>query len=94
MVALSNLKTNRIPQVVVISPNDVCNCSFSVWMNRVWDILNEYKGKINITSLTSDCDGATKLGQGGRTVVIDGEVVPVFLLQRRLGELIYQSQGD
>ena len=63
-------------------------------MNRVWDILNEYKGKINITSLTSDCDGAKKLGQGGRTVVIDGEVVPVFLLQRRLGELIYQNQGD
>ena len=78
----------------MISPSDACSCSFSVWINRVWDILNEYREEIQITSVTSDSEEAKELGQGGRTVVVNGTVTPVFLLENRLNELITPNQVD
>ena len=57
-------------------------------MNRVLDILNEYKGQIHITSLTSDSDRARELGVSGRTILINGEIPQVFLLKDKITELI------
>ncbi len=77
-----------MPHIEVIVPNDICSCSFSVWMNRVWDILNEFKDQIHITSLTSDSTRARELGVTGRSVVINGKIIPVFLLKDRIVDLI------
>ena len=85
---MSSQKKHTQPIIEVISPNDVCSCSFSVWMNNAWDILNEYKGQIHITSLTSDSNRARELGVSGRTIVINGETTPVFLLKDKINELI------
>ena len=76
------------PKVEVISLAGVCDCSFSVWIGKVWDILMEQKDKLEIERLTSDSPRAHKLGTGGRTVVINGEVVPLFLLKQKLLELL------
>ncbi|MHA1994889.1 MAG: hypothetical protein ACW97Z_10130 [Candidatus Hodarchaeales archaeon] len=96
---MSKQKKQIIPHIEVIAPIDVCSCSFSVWMNRVWDILNEFKDQIHITSLTSDSTRARELGVAGRSVVINGDIVPVFLLKDTLIELIvrkinYTSSGS
>ncbi len=84
-----NGKENSIfPQVEIISPNDECSCSFSIWMNRVWDILNEFDGKVNISSISSDSKRANELGATGRTVVVNGSEVPVFLLKETITKLL------
>jgi hypothetical protein len=80
------------PKIEVISPADVCNCSFSVWINKVWDILQEYRDKVEIESLTSDSLRAEELGVGGRSVVVNGEVTPVFELERKLEELLNRER--
>ncbi|MFX0183719.1 MAG: hypothetical protein ACFE95_11605 [Candidatus Hodarchaeota archaeon] len=80
------------PKIEVISPAGVCNCSFSVWINKVWDILQEYSDKVEIESLTSDSFRAEELGVGGRSVVVNGEVTPVFELERKLEELLKKER--
>ena len=83
---MSKQNKQIMPHIEVIVPN--CSCSFSVWMNRVWDILNEFKDQIHITSLTSDSTRARELGVTGRSVVINGKIIPVFLLKDRIVDLI------
>ncbi|PWI47834.1 hypothetical protein CEE45_09995 [Candidatus Heimdallarchaeota archaeon B3_Heim] len=85
---MSSQKKHTQPKIEVISLNDVCRCSFSIWMDRVWDILNEYKGQIHITSITSDSNRVRELGVSGRTILINGEIAPVFLLKDKINELI------
>ena len=85
---MSKQNKQIMPHIEVIVPNDICSCSFSVWMNRVWDILNEFKDQIHITSLTSDSTRARELGVTGRSVVINGKIIPVFLLKDRIVDLI------
>lgn len=76
------------PRIEVVSPAGVCNCSFSVWINKVWDILQVYRDKVEIESLTSDSFRAEELGVGGRSIVVNGEVIPIFELERKLEELL------
>ena len=76
------------PIIEIISPAGECSCSFSTWINRVWDILNEYNEEITIISLVSDAPRARELGGRGRSVYINGELIPVFNLDRILKELI------
>ncbi|MFX0088083.1 MAG: hypothetical protein ACFFAU_20685 [Candidatus Hodarchaeota archaeon] len=80
---------NSLPKhkVEIFSPAEACSCSFSVWINNVWNILEDYRDKLEIISLTSDTDRAKKLGVSGRTVVVNGEIVPIFLLEQKLDEL-------
>lgn len=80
------------PKIEVVSPADVCSCSFSVWINKVWDILQEYRDKVEIESLTSDSLRAEELGVGGRSIVVNGEVTPVFELERKLEELLNRER--
>ncbi len=75
-------------KIEIFSPAEACSCSFSVWINNVWDILQEYRDKFDIISITSDTPRAKELGVSGRTVVVNGEVVPVFLLEKKLKELL------
>ena len=76
------------PKIEVFSPSGVCDCSFSVWIGKVWDVLFKYKDQLAIESLTSDSSRAQELGIGGRTVLINGQVVPLFLLEQKLQELL------
>ncbi|PWI46580.1 hypothetical protein CEE45_16090 [Candidatus Heimdallarchaeota archaeon B3_Heim] len=76
------------PKVEVFSPVGVCGCSFATWIDNVWDILMKYKDYLEIESLTSDSSRAHKLGVGGQTVVINGESIPVFLLEQTLLKLL------
>ncbi|MFW9903357.1 MAG: hypothetical protein ACFFFH_03415 [Candidatus Thorarchaeota archaeon] len=52
------------PIVEIIAPVGECSCSFSTWINRVWDILNEYKDQIMIESLVSIAPRVKELGGG------------------------------
>ena len=81
-----NMKSK--PTVEIISPAGECSCSFSTWINRVWDILNEYREKLEIVSLVSEDPRAKELGGKGRSVFINGEYIPVFNLEQKLEELI------
>ncbi|MFX1539058.1 MAG: hypothetical protein ACFFDI_33170 [Promethearchaeota archaeon] len=76
------------PTIEIITPAGECSCSFSTWINRVWDILNEYREEIIIVSLVSDTPRAKELGGGSRSVFINDEQVAVFNLERKLKELI------
>lgn len=80
----------KVPKlrVEVISPAGECSCSFSTWINKVWDILNEYQERIEIVSLMSDSPRAEELGVGSRSVVVNGESIAVFELERKLNELL------
>ena len=76
------------PIVEVISPAGECSCSFSTWINKVWDILNEFRDRLDIVSLVSDSPRVKELGVGGRSVVVNGELVPVFELERKIRVLL------
>lgn len=76
------------PVVEIISPSKACNCSFSAWINNVWDIITKYKDSIEIESITSDTLRAKELGVASRAVIINGEITPVFLIAHKLKELI------
>jgi hypothetical protein len=76
------------PKVEVFSPAGACGCSFAVWIGKVWDILMKYKDQLEIVNLTSDSPRAHELGVGGRTVVINGAITPVFSLERKIQELL------
>lgn len=75
-------------KVEVFLPAGVCDCSFSVWIGKVWDVLANYKDQLEVESLFSDSSRAHELRVGGRTVVINGEVIPVFLLEQKLLDLL------
>ncbi len=79
---------NETPRIEVISPNDACSCSFSIWMTRVWDILNEFDNKVHVTSLTSDSDRTRELGATGRTVIVNGNEIPIFRLKETIDKLL------
>ena len=79
------------PLIEIITPAGECSCSFSTWINRVWDILNEYKDEIIIESLVSDAPRVKELGGRGRSIFINGEYIAVFNLERKLKELIVQK---
>jgi len=74
--------------IEIISPAGECSCSFSTWINRVWDILNVYREKIKIVSLISDDPRAKELGGKGRSVFLNSEHIPVFTLEQKLKELL------
>ncbi|UCE14194.1 MAG: hypothetical protein JSV04_03205 [Candidatus Heimdallarchaeota archaeon] len=76
------------PIVEVISPVGECSCSFSTWINKVWDILNEYRDRLEIVSLVSDSPRVEELGVAGRSIVVNGVVVPIFELEQKLIELL------
>lgn len=80
------------PIIEVFSPAEACECSFAIWIGKVWDILFKYKDQLEIESLTSDSPRAQELGVGGRTVVINGKVTPVFLLDQKLRELLAREK--
>lgn len=80
------------PIIEVFSPAGACECSFAVWIGKVWDILFKYKEQLEIRSLTSDSPRAQELGVGGRTVLINGKVTPVFLLEQKLQELLISKK--
>jgi len=48
----------------------------------------KYKDQLEIVSLTSKSPRAQGLGVGDRAVVINGETTPVFLLGRKIQELL------
>lgn len=76
------------PIVEIIYPAGECNCSFSTWINHIWDILNEYKDEIMIESLILDTPRAKELGGRGRSVFVNGEYIAVFNLERKLKDSI------
>ena len=81
---MDNVTKNKVE---IFSPEEACSCSFSVWVNNVWNILQDYRDKLEIISLTSDTHRAKELGVSGRTVVVNGEAIPIFLLEKKLEEL-------
>ena len=85
---MDHKKTSTRHKVEVFSPAGACGCSFANWIDKVWSILMNHKDEIEIVSLTSDSPRAKELGVGGRTVVVNGEVTPVFLLEQKLHELL------
>ena len=82
------------PKIEVFSPSGECGCSFSTWINRVWNVLNEYGVKIEIVSLMSDSPRAEELGVGGRSVVVNGEVIAVFELERKINEVCRKKSQE
>ena len=76
------------PKIEVISPVGECSCSFAAWINKIWDILNEYGERIEVVSLMSDSSRAEELGVGNRSVVVNGEVIAIFELERKLNKLL------
>ena len=76
------------PKIEIVIPEGACGCSYSEWINNLWDLLNKYKDKVEIETLTSDTDRAKKLGIGNRGVVVNEVEVPVFLLKEKLNELL------
>ncbi len=80
--------------IEVIFPAGECSCSFSTWINRVWDMLNEYRERIEIVSLVSDSPRVKELGGRSRSVFINGELVAVFNLERKLKELLIPELGN
>ena len=78
------------PKVEVFSPAEVCECSFATWANNVWNILMKYKDELEIFSLTSDSPRALELGVGGRIIVVNGEITPVFLLEHKIQDTLKQ----
>ncbi|MFX0013349.1 MAG: hypothetical protein ACFFB2_02215 [Promethearchaeota archaeon] len=76
------------PIIEVTSPAGECSCSFATWMTKVWDILNKYRDRIDIVSLMSDSSRAKELGVGNRAIVINGEKIALFELERKLNELL------
>ena len=82
------------PKVEVFSPAEVCECSFATWANNIWNILMKYKDKLEIFSLTSDSPRAIELGVGGRTIAVNGEITPVFLLEQKIRDSLKQSSSS
>ena len=82
------------PKIEVFSPAEVCECSFAAWANNVWNILMNYKDKLEIFSLTSDSPRALELGVGGRIIVVNGEITPVFLLDQKIRDALKQSSSS
>jgi hypothetical protein len=76
------------PKIEVFSPVEECSCSFAVWIGNIWDILMKYKDQLEILSLTLDSPRAQELGVGGRTVVVNGEITPIFLLEDKIQKLL------
>lgn len=74
--------------IELILPAGVCECSFSVWINKVWDILMKYKDQVEIINLSSDSPRAKELSVGNRTIVVNGEITPIFTLDSKLKKLL------
>ena len=82
------------PKIEVFSPSGECGCSFSTWINGVWNVLNEYQEKIEIVSLMLDSPRAKELGVRGRSVVVNGEVTTVFELERKINEVCRKKNQE
>ena len=75
-------------KIEIIIPDGECGCSYSVWITKVWDVINKFEGKIETETITSDTDRAKKIGIGNRGVVVNGLKIPVFLLEEELKKII------
>jgi hypothetical protein len=82
------MNKNFRPKVEIFSPVEFSSCSFSVWITKVWNILQEYQGNLEIVSLTLDSPRAKELGVDGRTIVVNKQVTPVWELDHKLRSLL------
>jgi hypothetical protein len=78
------------PKIEIIVPADVCSCSYSIWINKVWDKLHNYKEKIDIETLTSNSSRAKELKVSGRTIICNGKVIPLIELENNLSKIFYE----
>ncbi len=79
------------PKIEIFTPAGACGCSFAPWMNKVWNTVTKYRENIEIISLSSDSPRAKKLGVGGQTIVINGQVTAVRDLEQTLNLILGQT---
>jgi hypothetical protein len=83
---LDNLISSKI-QVEIIVPAGKCSCNYSKWIENIWDKLDKFREYVDVETKDTNSQRAKDLGISGQTLMVNGEKIPVFQLQTRLGEL-------
>ncbi|MHA2296587.1 MAG: hypothetical protein ACXAEU_24705 [Candidatus Hodarchaeales archaeon] len=83
--------SNERVQVEIFLPTGVCGCSFSHWIDRVYNIIMNYSDKVQHKSLTTDSERASELGINSMCVTVNERIVSVKELDKVLRMAIESS---
>ncbi|MHA1992400.1 MAG: hypothetical protein ACW981_07195 [Candidatus Hodarchaeales archaeon] len=87
---LVNLFSSKI-QVEIIVPAGKCTCTYSKWIENIWDKLDKFREYVDVETTDTNSQRAKDLGVSGQSLIVNGQKIPVFKLQTKLGELMKKS---
>ena len=81
-------KSQSKPVVEIIVPAGKCGCSYSTWIERIWDKLDEYRDQIIIETFDTNSARAKGLHITGQALLVNEERVPLIYLKEKLKQLL------
>ena len=76
------------PVVEIFTPEGVCGCVFSHWIDKVWNILMNYREYVKIETSTSGSERAKEVGIGAMAILVNGRQIRVEDLVETLDRLL------
>lgn len=74
--------------IEIFVPSGICTCSYSKWIEKIWDYIEDFREFVEIETLDTKSLRAKALGIQGQTLLINGIKVPLFHLKEKLKELV------
>ncbi|MHA1983482.1 MAG: hypothetical protein ACW967_03930 [Candidatus Hodarchaeales archaeon] len=75
-------------KVEIIIPAGKCSCSYSKWIENIWDKLDKFREYVDVETTDTNSQRAKDLGICGQTLLVNGQKIPVFQLQTKLSESV------
>lgn len=74
--------------IEIFVPAGKCSCSYSKWIEKIWDKLDEFREFVDVETTDTNSKRARDLNIKAQTLLIDGKKISIIQLQKRLEELI------
>ena len=75
-------------KIEIFIPSGKCLCSYSKWIENIWNKLENYRDFIDVDTMDTNCQRAKDLGISSQALIVNNENVLVFYLQDHLRALI------
>ena len=90
---MNNKMAEKI-RVEIFVPSGKCSCSFSQWVQNIWDKLDSYIDYVDVETTDTNSKRAKELGITGQTLLVDNERVLVFYLKEKLAKLMKEKKHE
>ena len=81
-------------RIEIFVPSGRCSCSFSQWIQNIWDKLDTYIDYVDVETTDTNSKRAKELGITGQTLLVNNERVLAFYLKEKLAKLVKEKEFE